>query len=120
VREGTLESLLSTEAVVRVRVPRPRADAAIETLIPIGPAAAMDGPEETAAEVWLRVQATPDRAADVNRALATAGIYASALESGSDLENLFLELTGGEAQPGSEGTFQGIVTPRGSGGSGGR
>jgi hypothetical protein len=44
----------------------------------------------------------------MNRALAEAGIYASGLEGGSDLENLFLELTGGEPHAGSEGTFQGI------------
>ena len=42
---------------------------------------------------WLSVRIEPDRAADVNRALATAGIFASGLETGSDLEELFLELT---------------------------
>jgi hypothetical protein len=34
-----------------------------------------------------------DRAAEVNRALTKAGIYASGLEAGSDLESLFLQLT---------------------------
>ncbi len=37
---------------------------------------------------------TPGRAAEINRALAEAGIYASGLEPGSDLETLFLEITG--------------------------
>jgi ABC-2 type transport system ATP-binding protein len=110
VREGTLDSLLTSEAVVRVRVPRASVDAATTTLAPIGTAAPVAGAagDDDAASVWLHVQATPDRAAEVNRVLAGAGIYASGLESGSDLENLFLELTGGEPQAGSEGTFQGI------------
>ena len=47
-------------------------------------------------EGWLSVRIEPDRAAEVNRALAAGGIYASGLETGSDLETLFLELTGGE------------------------
>jgi hypothetical protein len=38
---------------------------------------------------------SPARAVEVNRALAEAGIYASGLEPGSDLESLFLEITGG-------------------------
>ncbi|MDQ6793281.1 MAG: hypothetical protein M3067_00375, partial [Chloroflexota bacterium] len=41
------------------------------------------------------------RASEVNRALAQAGIYASGIDTGSDLEALFLELTGGE--PAGEG-----------------
>ena len=35
---------------------------------------------------WLSVHIPPDRSAEVNRALAAAGIYASGLETGSDLE----------------------------------
>ena len=46
---------------------------------------------------WLSIALDPSRAAEVNRALATAGIYASGLETGSDLEKLFLELTAGES-----------------------
>jgi hypothetical protein len=42
---------------------------------------------------WIAVQITPDRSAEVNRALADAGIYASAVSSGNDLEELFLTLT---------------------------
>ena len=45
---------------------------------------------------WLSLRIEPGRAAEVNRALATAGIYASGLETGNDLESLFLELTGGD------------------------
>jgi ABC-2 type transport system ATP-binding protein len=110
VREGTLDALLASEAVVRVRVPRPDAERAVQVLGEIGPAALPTGGSDAATpELWLKVQAAPDRAADVNRTLAGAGIYASGLESGSDLEELFLQLTGGEAHAGSEGTFQGIA-----------
>jgi len=110
VREGSLETLLASEAVVRVRVARASVEAAIATLTSIGPTAAIPaaGNEPELSDTWLSVQARPDRASEVNRALAGAGIFASALESGSDLENLFLELTGGEPHAGSEGTFQGI------------
>jgi len=108
VREGSLDDLLTSEAVIRVRVPGTSSEAAATALAPIGATTPMDGLPGDGAEVWLRVHAAPERAADVNRALASAGIFASGLESGSDLENLFLQLTGGEAQPGSEGTFQGI------------
>jgi len=115
VREGTLETLLTSEAVVRARVPRAQADAALAAVTEFG-AASQQSPtgQDDEAEIWVRVAVEPSRAADVNRALAGAGIYASGLESGSDLEELFLQLTGGEAQPGSEGTFQGIATPGGT------
>jgi hypothetical protein len=55
-------------------------------------------------DAWLAVHIEPNRAGEVNRALAEAGVYASGLESGTDLELLFLQLTGG-AGPGHEGTF---------------
>jgi hypothetical protein len=38
-----------------------------------------------------------------------AGIYPSGLETGSDLESLFLELTGGEPTASGEGTFFGTA-----------
>ena len=50
----------------------------------------------------------PSRAAEVNRTLASAGIYASGLESGSDLESLFLELTAAEPAAESEGQIQAL------------
>jgi ABC-2 type transport system ATP-binding protein len=104
VREGTLEALLTDQGVVRVRIGREQQDAA---------RAALEGmsPEVTGAgggdEPWLTVHVEPSRSAEVNRRLAEAGIYASALEAGTDLEPLFLELTGGGAS--AEGTMQGIV-----------
>ncbi len=54
---------------------------------------------------WLSVRIEPDRAAEVNRALAAGGIYASGIETGSGLESLFLELTASEASANHEGTF---------------
>ena len=57
----------------------------------------------------LSIRIDADRAADVNRALAVAGIYASGLETGSDLESLFLALTSGAPSASSEGTFFGLA-----------
>jgi ABC-2 type transport system ATP-binding protein len=99
VREGRIETLLSGEGRVRVRVASDEVGRAISALAPLGVAARVDGsdagrPAGPASEVgWLEVPIEPARAADVNRALAGAGIYASGLESGSDLESLFLDLT---------------------------
>ena len=114
VREGTMQELLGSQQVVRVRVPRAASAAAIDLLGSIGTATvgAAGAPEADPDAVWLSVPAAPNRAAEINRMLALGGIYASGLESGSDLEMLFLELTGGEPVPGSEGTFQGIGTGR--------
>jgi len=117
VREGPLESLLTDQGVVRVRVTRAEVDGARAALGPIARVDATPGaipgatPAEGAGEQWLTVHVEPTRAAEVNRALAAAGIYASGLESGTDLELLFLELTGGEAS--SEGKMQGIGDPAG-------
>jgi hypothetical protein len=61
------------------------------------------------------VHVEPNRAGEINRTLAEAGIYASGIESGTDLEELFLELTGG-GQPSTEGTFGGITSPAGQDG----
>jgi ABC-type multidrug transport system ATPase subunit len=115
VREGTLETLLTEQGVVRVRVPRPEAERARGVLAPLAP---VDAGEATAvsagvsaADAWLAVHLEPARAAEVNRALAEAGIYASGLESGTDLELLFLELTRGDGTGSHEGTFGGIQTP---------
>jgi ABC-2 type transport system ATP-binding protein len=115
VREGTLETLLTEQGVVRVRVPRPDADHAREVLAPL---ARVEAGEATAvsaavseADAWLAVHLEPARAAEVNRTLAAVGIYASGLESGTDLELLFLELTRGDGAGSHEGTFGGIQTP---------
>ena len=101
VREGTLDSMLTDQGVVRVRVARgdePAARAVLERI------ARTDAGAETDGDSWLAVHVEPGRAASVNRALAEAGVFASGLESGTNLEMLFLQLTGGTA-PSNEGTF---------------
>ncbi|HXG26289.1 MAG TPA: ATP-binding cassette domain-containing protein [Candidatus Binatia bacterium] len=113
VREGTLDSLLREQGVVRVRVPRAQAGearAVLERIARTDDGAATDG------DPWLAVHVEPHRAGEVNRALATAGIYATGLESGTDLENLFLELTGGTGAS-HEGTFGSAGLIPGSNGS---
>ena len=94
VREGPVETLLREEGSIRIRV-----DATEVT----GAAAVLEsaaGPGTVAPELagidpgWLSVRFDPSRAAELNRALAGAGIYASRVEAGTNLEALFLELTG--------------------------
>ena len=85
--------------------------------------ASLDGPDGVTTSLvetgWLSVRVTPDRTGEVNQILGQAGIWATGLESGNDLEMLFLGLTGGHPAPGGEGTFFGTagVTP-GAGASG--
>ena len=115
VREGTLETLLREQGVVRVRVPHDKAAearAALERLAPVDNGPGTDG------EQWLAVHLEPSRAAEVNRTLASANVFASGLESGTDLELLFLELTGGDAAASSEGTFMGMAGARQGAGMG--
>ena len=101
VREGPIEDLLRGEGLVRVRVAPAEIAAATGILAGLAPGTA---PSTADDDGWLALRIEPDRAAEVNRALATAGIFASGLETGSDLESLFLELTASEA-PSHEGTF---------------
>jgi ABC-2 type transport system ATP-binding protein len=115
VREGSLASMLSDQGVVRVRVPRPNEPAARAILERI--AATDASAADPGADPWLAVHVEPSQAGAVNRALAEAGIYASGLESGTDLELLFLELTGGGAAASHEGTCGSIGTPGGGAGA---
>jgi ABC-2 type transport system ATP-binding protein len=109
VREGALESMLNDQGVVRVRVAREQAAAAKSALEALATVEARE--TDGGADHWLAVHLDPSRAAEVNRQLAQAGIFASGLESGTDLELLFLELTGGEGAASHEGTFGTISTP---------
>ena len=111
VREGTLESMLRDQGVVRVRVPRAQEASArtvLERLAQTDPGTDPEG------DPWLAVHVEPNLAGAVNRALAEAGIYATGLESGTDLELLFLQLTGGSAAS-NEGTFGAAGTGTDSG-----
>jgi hypothetical protein len=57
---------------------------------------------------WLAVRIDPHRSAELNRALAEAGVYASRIEGGTTLESLFLELTGSgpDVGTGADGSAQ--------------
>jgi ABC-2 type transport system ATP-binding protein len=93
VREGTIETLLREEGMVRVRVTAgevPTAGPILEAVAGPGAVTAEQGPEPG----WLAVRFDPGRAAELNRALAGAGVYAGRVEGGTTLEALFLELTG--------------------------
>jgi ABC-2 type transport system ATP-binding protein len=107
VREGSIKELLAGEGMVRVRVGPDQvaaASGALGGLVPPDHVIA-----STAEPGWLTVQIAPDRTADVNRTLAEAGIYASGLESGNDLEELFLSLTQDPSAVDPDGTFAGIA-----------
>jgi ABC-2 type transport system ATP-binding protein len=105
VREGPLDRLLADGAQVRVRVHPSEVQAAAGLLAPLAPmpleVGALDGPTSG----WITVRVPPERATEVNRALALSGIYASALDTTSDLESVFLALT--SAAPGPDVAPQG-------------
>ena len=116
VREGSLEQLLQDEGVVRIRVAAGEVERAAAALRQIAPDEAVS--KGAGEDGWLAVKIEPNRAAEVNRTLAQAGVFASGLEAGSDLESLFLQLTGGEQSISREGTFfgaAGVTLPSGWG-----
>ena len=95
VRESSMKDLLAGEGLVRVQVAAEEVPTAAAVL------ARLTSPERVtvsgAAPGHLSVQIAPDRASEVNRALAEGGVFAAGLASGNDLEELFLTLT----QPGA-------------------
>ena len=102
VREGPIDQLLLGEGEVRVRVAADQLDAARAALATlVSEDGVVPDPDD---EAWLIVRIDTARSADVNRTLAQAGIFASGLSAGSDLESLFLQLTRSE-DAGHEGTF---------------
>jgi ABC-2 type transport system ATP-binding protein len=97
IREGDLDQMLRDSGRVRVRVAldeMPRAAEVLKRLAPDRPLYGIDSGDQAG---WFTVSLAPDRASELNHALADAGIYPSGLEPGSDLESLFLELTTGGA-----------------------
>jgi ABC-2 type transport system ATP-binding protein len=94
IREGDLNKLLEDTGRVRVRVDPADMPRAGEILRQIAPDRPLYGEDSGERAGWFTVNVPADRATEINRALAQAGIYASALEPGSDLETLFLEVTG--------------------------
>ncbi len=95
VRQGALEEMLAQTGHVRVRV-EPSDSVAARALLDrvIGADAVWEETGQAEGDGWITVRVEPSRAGEVNRALAQAGIFATGLESGSDLETLFLSLTG--------------------------
>jgi ABC-2 type transport system ATP-binding protein len=96
-REGDLQQLLSDAGRVKVRVAPDEMARAAEVLGRLAPGRPLYGVDSGEQAGWFTVGTSPNRAAEINRALVEAGIYASGLEPGSDLESVFLELTGSGA-----------------------
>jgi ABC-2 type transport system ATP-binding protein len=91
VTQGPLSELLTSQALVRVKVQPEETAQALAVLSKLAGDGHVEISDTEAA--WLTLRIVADRAAAVNRALAEVSIYASGLEAGSDLESLFLELT---------------------------
>lgn len=112
VREGSMAELLLGAARIRFTVGTADAVRAGEVL---GRAAGGELVEAVPGEPGrFDVHVEAARSAALNRALAEAEIYAAAVEPGSDLETLFLELTGG--QDAAVGTQGAIMSEAGIGG----
>jgi ABC-2 type transport system ATP-binding protein len=109
VREGSMQELLASESIVRVRVRPEEVPAAAATL------GRLTTPERVSAPAsgtgWISVRITPDRSSEVNRALAQVGIYAAEMSIGNDLEELFLTLTGESSATDRDGRFAKIDRP---------
>jgi ABC-2 type transport system ATP-binding protein len=126
IREGPVRELLESQGVVRIRIEPGQLPAARSLLERVPGVTTVEEETGDAApaeadrpdEAWLAVHAAGDRAATLNRALAEAGIYASGIETGSDLETLFLELTKDSNTPGAAARADGStpVLPSGWGG----
>ncbi|HEY7523684.1 MAG TPA: ATP-binding cassette domain-containing protein [Candidatus Limnocylindrales bacterium] len=95
ISEGPIAGLLAAGGSIRIRVAAEdaaRAATILDGVAGAGATTRVDGDEG-----WLGVRFDPDRAGELNRALATSGIYASRIELRSDLESVFLELTAAPA-----------------------
>ena len=93
VREGPLAGILDEGTRVRVGVPEEAVGRALEILAALSPTVE-SAPGGLGDQRWIAVRVANDQASEVNRALAQGGVFASGLESGSDLETAFLALTG--------------------------
>jgi ABC-2 type transport system ATP-binding protein len=93
VREGPINQLLAEEGELRIRVVPDEvvtAGPALERILGAG-AVRLD---DTPGGGWLVARCNPARAAELNRALAEVGVFASRIEARATLESLFLEVTG--------------------------
>jgi ABC-2 type transport system ATP-binding protein len=115
VRQGPIADLLDSEGTVRVRLTAADLERAKTVLdAHLGPDHLSTSADEPG---WISVRAPSERIGEINRALADAGIWAIGLETGNDLEMLFLELTRGEPVASSEGTFFGTAGAEAGSGS---
>jgi ABC-2 type transport system ATP-binding protein len=92
-REGPMEELVRDTGEVRVRVATDEMTRAAEVLRRLAPDRPLYGIDNGPRAGWFHVELDPARAGELNRTLAEAGIYASAIEAGSDLEAFFLRVT---------------------------
>ena len=113
VREGPIAELLLGAARIRIRVGEDDIARAGEILRGLAGEALIETDPGDAGRFDVHVETS--RSAELNRVLAVAGIYATAVEPGSDLESLFLHLTGGAAAAGTQGTFMGEAGVSGPG-----
>ena len=95
--QGPLDELLARQALVRVRVRPDELTAALTLVSQVAGGASVEVPYPEAG--WIVARIAANKAVEVNKALAQAGIYASGLEAGSDLESLFLQLTAPPVPP---------------------
>jgi ABC-2 type transport system ATP-binding protein len=106
ISEGPIASLLANGGVIRIRVAPAeieRAKAILTAVSGVQSTTPLPEPELG----WLAVRVDSERASELNRALAQAGIYASRIEQRADLESVFLELTTPGAGP--QATELGVV-----------
>lgn len=94
IREGNLAKLMEDAGRVKVRVAPSEMEQAATILRALAPERPLYGIGAGDQAGWFTVSVPPARAPEINKALAEAGIYASGLEPGSDLESVFLEITG--------------------------
>ncbi|MFV2064579.1 MAG: ATP-binding cassette domain-containing protein [Chloroflexota bacterium] len=105
IREGRLADLLAEGGHVRVRVGKAEQQQALQRLASLGVEPQVQAGDD-AGTSWISLGIPPQRSAEVNRLLAEAGIYASAVTSGSDLETIFLSLTATAPDEGHIGAAQ--------------
>jgi ABC-2 type transport system ATP-binding protein len=94
IREGSLQSLLNEGGHLRIRVTPAETERATLVVEQVAGAGSVGSTSPEPEGSVLLVRVVPARAAEVNKALAQAGIYASGLTAASDLESIFLSLTG--------------------------
>jgi ABC-2 type transport system ATP-binding protein len=96
IREGPIASILAGGGVIRIQVAPSEVERATVALTRVaGEGNTTPAPEPDLG--WLQVRVGPERASELNRALAESGVYASRIEHHVDLESVFLELTTADA-----------------------